>query len=93
MRRTDPLVPDERVTVLGRPYEAGDLAVAFNAMAERLEDERRESTRRALSAQEGERLRIARELHDEVGQRLTALLLQLTSARRAAGPELEPALL
>jgi two-component system sensor histidine kinase UhpB len=89
MRRADPLAR-ERVSVPERPSEASELAVAFNAMAERLEDERRDSTRRALSAQEGERLRIARELHDEIGQRLTALLLRLTSARRLAGPELEP---
>jgi two-component system, NarL family, sensor histidine kinase UhpB len=89
MRRADPLAR-ERVSVPGGPSEASELAVAFNAMGERLEDERRDSTRRALSAQEGERLRIARELHDEIGQRLTALLLRLTSARRLAGPELEP---
>jgi two-component system sensor histidine kinase UhpB len=92
MRRADPLAR-ERVPVAGRPSEASELAVAFNAMAERLEAERRESTRRALSAQEGERLRIARELHDEVGQKLTALLLRLSSARRVAGPELEPVVL
>ena len=92
MRRADPLAR-ERVSVPDRPSEASELAVAFNAMGERLEDERRESTRRALSAQEGERLRIARELHDEIGQKLTALLLRLTSARRLAGPDVEPILL
>jgi two-component system sensor histidine kinase UhpB len=92
MRRADPLAPGERVQTPERPSEARDVAVAFNAMAERLEEERRGSTRRALGAQEGERLRIARELHDEVGQQLTALLLRLTSARREAGPGLAPAL-
>ena len=92
MQRTDPLAPGERVRAPERPSEAIDLAAAFNAMAERLEDERRDSARRALGAQEGERLRIARELHDEVGQQLTALLLQLTSARHDAGPDLEPVL-
>jgi two-component system sensor histidine kinase UhpB len=92
MRRTDPLVPGSRAPVPLRPSEASDLAVTFNAMAERLEAERRDSARRALGAQEGERLRIARELHDEVGQQLTALLLRLTSARRDADPELAPVL-
>ena len=92
MRRADPLAPGQRVPAPGRASEASDLAVAFNAMAERFEDERRDSTRRALDAQERERTRIARELHDEIGQQLTALLLRLTSARRLAGPDLEPIL-
>jgi two-component system sensor histidine kinase UhpB len=58
------------------------LAGALNAMLDRLEGERRESARRALSAQESERKRIALELHDEVGQTLTAIALR---AERAAG--------
>jgi two-component system sensor histidine kinase UhpB len=93
MRRADPLAPGERVPAPERRSEARELAVAFNTMAQRLEEERRDSTGRVLGAQEGERLRIAQELHDEVGQQLTALLLQLTSARRHAGPALEPVLL
>ena len=47
-----------------------------------LETERRESARRALGAQEAERLRIARELHDEVGQTLTAVALQVDAPPR-----------
>ena len=58
------------------------LADALNSMLDRLEDERHESGRRALVAQESERARIARELHDEVGQTLTAVALR---AERAAG--------
>lgn len=48
-------------------------------MRERLERERRASGRRALDAQERERRRLGRELHDELGQTLTGLAL-LTQA-------------
>jgi two-component system sensor histidine kinase UhpB len=51
-------------------------------MLERLETERRESSRRAQHAQEAERSRIARGLHDEVGQVLTGVLLQLEGEGR-----------
>jgi two-component system sensor histidine kinase UhpB len=54
-----------------------ELISAFNEMVERLEGERRDSALRALAAQEGERRRIALELHDEVGQALTAAMLRL----------------
>jgi two-component system sensor histidine kinase UhpB len=80
----DPARPGQRVPVSRVDSEAGELALRFNEMLERLELERRESTRRALAAQEGERLRVAQELHDEVGQKLTAVLLQLARASRRA---------
>ena len=66
----------------GAGPEVTALTGALNSMLDRLEGERRESGRRALEAQEGERTRVARELHDEVGQVLTAIALQ---AERAAG--------
>ncbi|WP_327634607.1 sensor histidine kinase [Kribbella sp. NBC_00482] len=53
------------------------LVRGFNAMLERLETERGRSNAKALAAQEAERHRIARELHDEIGQGLTAVLLGL----------------
>lgn len=76
MRAIDPLDPGQRVPVVGEPDVAA-LAQAFNDMLERLEGERRESARRALGVQEGERRRVARELHDEVGQIFTAIMLQI----------------
>ena len=61
---------------------------AFNAMLDRLADERRAGSRAALLAQERERLRIARALHDEAGQTLTAVILEIEQAA-AQGPESE----
>ena len=68
----------------GAGREVHALAGALNAMLDRLEGERRESARRALDAQEAERKRIALELHDEVGQTLTAIALR--AERAAADP-------
>ena len=87
MRRIDPLAPGRRVEVVGEP-ELATLAETFNEMLDRLEDERRESVRRALLVQEGERQRVARELHDEVGQTLTAVMLQIEGLAAKLPPEL-----
>lgn len=69
--------------------EMRSLIAGYNAMLDGLENERRTSTRRAVSALEGERRRIGQELHDEIGQRLTGLLLQLARVRQEVS---EPAL-
>jgi two-component system, NarL family, sensor histidine kinase UhpB len=76
MRRHDPLSPGARARVNGEPDVAA-LARTFNDMLDRLESERRDSAHRALMVQEAERRRIARELHDEVGQTLTGVMLQV----------------
>jgi two-component system sensor histidine kinase UhpB len=87
MRGVDPLRPGGRAPVPDGDPEVAELTRAFNEMLDRLEFERRDSARRALGAQERERLRIARELHDEVGQVLTAVVLQLDRLQRTTEPE------
>ncbi|MFD9512072.1 HAMP domain-containing sensor histidine kinase [Streptomyces mirabilis] len=76
MATADLLHPGARAPVTG-PAEVAGLITTYNTMLDRLETERATSSARALSAQEGERRRISQELHDEVGQTLTAVLLQL----------------
>ena len=79
LRETEPAVgPDEVVR----------LDLAFRRMLERLESERRRASSAALEAQEEERARVARDLHDEVNQSLTGLLLRLEAVRRTAPPQL-----
>ena len=72
----------------GGPEEVDRLHQAFMRMLERLEAERRRASSAALVAQEEERARVARDLHDEVNQSLTGLLLRLEAARKKAPPEL-----
>jgi two-component system sensor histidine kinase UhpB len=83
METVDLLRPGQRLPV-GHSDEVGLVLAAFNRMLDRLERERRQSARRVLAAQEAERVGIARDLHDEVGQLLTGVLLQLNSIADAA---------
>lgn len=77
MGRVDLLRPGQRAVGFERSSsEVLALSQAFNEMLDRLETERRDSSARVLAAQEDERLRIARELHDEIGQTLTAVALR-----------------
>jgi two-component system sensor histidine kinase UhpB len=80
MRGVDPLRPGSRVPTGPADPEIAELTDAFNDMIERLESERRDSALRTLAAQEAERRRIALELHDEVGQALTAAMLRIDRA-------------
>ena len=78
---------DMRTPVPADP-DIGELAQTFNEMLDQLEQSRREQAMIILQAQEEERRRIARELHDETSQRLTALLIhtEVLNQRLAAAP-------
>ena len=83
-----------RLPALDLPELRG-VAVDFNRMAETLENstaENRRLTHRLLQVQEEERARIARELHDEIGQCVTAIHADAVSIQRAARgqPNIEP---
>ena len=80
---------------VSRPVEVphdpdlAQVAVALNEMAalvaqQASEDARRQLLNRTLSSQEDERRRVARELHDTLGQSLSALLMEIKS-RNAHG--------
>ena len=77
MSRIDPYEPGRRIREGRGDREIASVSRAFNAMLDRLERERTDGRRRTLRAQEAERGRVARELHDEVGQLLTGVVLQL----------------
>ena len=88
MTVVDPMSPGRRAPEFrNASRETIALAEAFNAMLDRLETERRESSRRAVAAQEAERMRIARELHDEIGQTLTAVALLAERAADQGGTQ------
>jgi len=67
--------------------EIDRLSVAFQGLLSRIDDERRRSGKLVLRAQEQERRRIARDLHDEVNQALTAVLLRLEALAQDSAPE------
>ncbi len=79
---------DARVADVGADPDAQALANTFNAMLDRLEAARDETVARELRAQEAERRRLALELHDQMGQSLTALTLhaQVIAQRLAVEP-------
>jgi two-component system, NarL family, sensor histidine kinase UhpB len=91
LNRPGPLLPDS-IDGVGETTEVERIELAFLRMIRRLEAERRRAGSAALRAQEEERARVARDLHDEVNQSLTGLLLRLEAVREEAPPELEPEL-
>jgi two-component system, NarL family, sensor histidine kinase UhpB len=94
MSSVDPDRPGRRLSgVEPRSAEGQALARAFNDMLDRLERARHEAARTALAAQEAERVRVARELHDEIGQTLTAVAIEAGRAARGDPALAPPALL
>jgi two-component system sensor histidine kinase UhpB len=89
MGEIDPLHPGQRLPGPVAQSELTVLTDAFNDMLDRLETERRESGMRALSEREGERRRVAAELHDQVGQTLTAMGLHVDRVLGRAPADLE----
>jgi two-component system sensor histidine kinase UhpB len=87
MADVDLLEPGYRMDVPGGDREIGALVTGFNAMLARLEDERRASANASLLALERDRTRIARELHDGVGQSLTAVLMAFDRLARGTSTD------
>jgi len=87
IERTDPAEP-ATFELGGAPAEEIErLALSFKRLLQRVDDERRRSGKLVLRAQEEERKRVARDLHDEVNQALTAILLRLEALAQATPPE------
>jgi two-component system sensor histidine kinase UhpB len=89
MERIDLMTPGQRAAA--DPNATRDierLTAAFNRMLARVEEERLEGGRAVIRAQEEERARIAQDLHDEVNQALTAILLRLQAAALDVPPGL-----
>lgn len=66
------------------------LSVRFNHMAQVLEEQQRENRRlskRTLDIAEAERRHLARELHDELGQSISAIKAVAVSLKQRNGPE------
>jgi two-component system sensor histidine kinase UhpB len=88
MERVDLAVPGTRA----QPSDSESADVArlretFNVMLHRLETERVAAASAVLRAQESERARVARDLHDEVNQALAAVSLRLAATAEGAPPE------
>lgn len=89
MEEIDLSQPGQRAEIsLTATEDIAELVDTFNQMIERLEDERRAKVRATVEGEEAERARVARDLHDEANQALTAVILRLQAAEEDAPPEL-----
>lgn len=84
----DPADPGGFQAPAGGPEEIERLASSVRRLLERIEDERNRSGRLVLRAQEAERKRIARDLHDEANQALAAITMRLEALAQDAPPPL-----
>ena len=89
MERVDLAVPGTRAQPSDdEPTDVARLRETFNVMLTRLETERVAAASAVLRAQEAERARLARDLHDEVNQALAAVSMRLAATAEGAPPEL-----
>lgn len=88
MEAVDLTLPGTRAQASdGEPEDVSRLRESFNLMLSRLEHERVGSATAVLRAQEAERARVARDLHDEVNQALAAVSLRLAATAERAPEE------
>jgi two-component system, NarL family, sensor histidine kinase UhpB len=86
VERVDPADPAGFQPRSQRTEELNRLSHAFKRLLDGIEAERRAAGQLVLRAQEEERRRLARDLHDEVNQSLTAILLRLEALAQDAPP-------
>lgn len=87
MRRVQAGERSLRAPLTGTDPQADELALTFNMMIEAIDEASRQRASQIINAQEEERKRIARELHDETSQVLTSLLISLAILEEAVQTE------
>lgn len=87
IERIDPAEPATFELAEDPVKEIDRLAESFRRLLRRVHEERSRSGKLVLRAQEEERRRVARDLHDEVNQALAAILLRLEALAQDSPPE------